>query len=234
MSTTSRPVAPSAAPPLVAGRRLDQATFHALYEAMPPGTRAELIGGVVYMASPASFDHFKASGRLVVAFGRYCESTPGVEFGDNASTILNDEAEPQPDAVLFVLPEYGGRIRITSGFITGAPELVAEVSKTTRFIDLGPKRAEYERAGVLEYVVRAYEPDEVIWHVLQEGNLVRIPPDADGLYRSRVFPGLWLDPQTLLANDLRGLRATVERGLASPEHQAFVARLAAARSSSRG
>ncbi len=33
------------APPrmLVEGQRLDQPTFHALYEAMPPGTRAELI-----------------------------------------------------------------------------------------------------------------------------------------------------------------------------------------------
>ena len=39
------------APPrtLVEGQRLDQPTFHALYEAMPPGTRAELIDGVVYM-----------------------------------------------------------------------------------------------------------------------------------------------------------------------------------------
>jgi hypothetical protein len=32
---------------LVEGQRLDQPTFHALYEAMPPGTRAELIDGVV-------------------------------------------------------------------------------------------------------------------------------------------------------------------------------------------
>ena len=37
---------------LVEGQRLDQPTFHALYEAMPPGTRAELIDGVVYMPSP--------------------------------------------------------------------------------------------------------------------------------------------------------------------------------------
>ena len=38
------------------------------------------------------------------------------------------------------------------------------------------------------------EPDEVIWHVLQEGRLIPVPPDADGLYRSGAFPGLWLDP----------------------------------------
>ena len=46
---TTMKAAPST---LVEGQRLDQPTFHALYEAMPPGTRAELIDGVVYMPSP--------------------------------------------------------------------------------------------------------------------------------------------------------------------------------------
>jgi hypothetical protein len=32
----------------VAGQRLDQPAFHALYAAMPPGTQAELLDGVVY------------------------------------------------------------------------------------------------------------------------------------------------------------------------------------------
>src|SRR5271156_1111031 len=39
-------------PPLENGDHLDQPTFHARYEAMPSGTRAQLIGGIVYMGSP--------------------------------------------------------------------------------------------------------------------------------------------------------------------------------------
>jgi hypothetical protein len=77
--------------------------------------------------------------------------------------------------------------------------------------------------------VRALDPDEVLWHVLRDRRLVAVPPDADGLYRSTVFPGLWLDPGALLARDGRRLRAVLDRGLATPEHAAFVARLAAAR-----
>ena len=50
--------------------------------------------------------------------------------------------------------------------------------------------------------------------------------DRDGLYRSKVFPGLWLDPAALLRGDLAGVLATLDRGLASPEHAAFVAKLA--------
>jgi hypothetical protein len=45
-------------PQLVNGERLDRATFHERYEAMPPKTRAELIGGVVFiMSSPVGRGH---------------------------------------------------------------------------------------------------------------------------------------------------------------------------------
>ena len=55
MSTTDRR---TNAPPLVHGQRLNRAEFHARYEAMPPETRAELIGGVVYiMSSPLGYPH---------------------------------------------------------------------------------------------------------------------------------------------------------------------------------
>jgi hypothetical protein len=39
-------------PPLENGDRLDQRTFHARYVRMPENCRAELIGGIVFMASP--------------------------------------------------------------------------------------------------------------------------------------------------------------------------------------
>jgi hypothetical protein len=96
------------------------------------------------------------------------------------------------------------------------------VSKATRYIDLGPKLEDYETAGVLEYVVRAWKPDSVIWHVARAGRLIAVGPGDDGLYRSERFPALWLDPRALLANDLAGVIATLDRGIASPDHAAFV------------
>jgi hypothetical protein len=83
---------------------------------------------------------------------------------------------------------------------------------------------------VLEYVVRAIEPDEVYWFTHEHGTLVRrAPSEADGLYRSVVFPGLWLDPAALLAGDRPRIRAVVDQGCRTPEHAAFVARLAVVR-----
>jgi Uma2 family endonuclease len=227
MSNRTTMKAPSA---LVEGQRLDQPTFHALYEAMPPGTRAELIDGVVYMPSPASLDHGFAQVPVIVWLDYFAEKTPGLQVLDNATTILGWKSEPQPDALLRVLPECGGRSHDEKGYVHGAPELVAEVSKATRYVDLGPKKADYERAGVLEYVVRAIEPDEIFWFGQEQGVLVARPVDDDGLYRSAAFPGLWLDPAALLTGDRRRLRAIVEQGCATPEHAEFVARLARQRS----
>ncbi len=223
----------SAAPKtLVEGQRLDQPTFHSLYEAMPPGPRAELIDGVVYMPSPASLAHGRAHVPVIVWLEYYAENTPGVEVLVTATTILGWKSEPQPDALLRILPECGGRTRDEQGYLHGASELVGEVSKATRYVDLGPKRDDYQRAGVLEYVVRAVEPDEIYWFGQEQGALVRRPIGDEGFYRSTVFPGLWLDPIALLEGDTRRLRSVVDQGCTTPEHAAFAARLAMVRESS--
>ena len=71
-------------------------------------------------------------------------------------------------------------------------------------------------------------PDEVHWFYRRGKTLVKRRRDRDGLYRSKAFPGLWLDPAALSRRDLAAVLAALERGLASPEHAEFVARLAAA------
>jgi Uma2 family endonuclease len=217
---------------LVEGQRLDQPTFHSLYEAMPPGTRAELIDGVVHMPSPVGRSHGSAQVPVLMWLGAYAANTPGVEVLDNATTILGWKSEPQPDALLRVLPECGGRSHHEQDFVHGAPELVVEVAKATRYVDLGPKLRDYEGAGVLEYVIRAFDPDEIYWYTQDQGELVQRPIGDDGLYHSIVFPGLWLDPIALLSGDTRRLLAVFDLGCATPEHGAFVARLTAGRDSS--
>jgi Uma2 family endonuclease len=220
-------------PPLVPGQRLHRAEFHRRYEAMPPDTRAELIGGIVVISSPVGYVHGRNSANVVTWINLYRRRTPGVDVGDNTSAALDDLGEPQPDALLRILPECGGRTRNEGRIIVGAPELVVEVSDTTRSKDLGPRREDYRRSGVLEYVAAVLDPGRVTWHVRRGDELVEVPPDPDGLHRSEVFPGLWLDPAALLADDLDGLIAALDRGLATPEHTAFVARLAAARGTPR-
>lgn len=214
---------------LIEGDHLEQSEFHRRYEAGPAGLRAELIEGVVFMPSPVGRGHGKAHVLAIVWLDRYAEVTPGVEVLDNTTTILSTESETQPEVLLRILPECYGQSQDERGFIGGAPELVVEIAEATRFVDLGPKLAAYERAGVREYIVRALNPDAIIWHSLRNGRLGPIAPDADGLYRSEVFSGLWLNPTALLSEDRVGLRAALEAGARTPEHAEFVARLAARR-----
>jgi len=217
-----------ALPPLMDGQRLDRATFHGLYEAMDQELGFELIGGIVYMAAAAGLRHGWFDSSAQFWLGCHEMHTPGVESLTNASVFFEDHGEPQPDAVLRILPECGGRTRDEGKYYAGGPELVVEVSDASLAKDLGPKLADYERAGVLEYVVMAMDPYRILWHVLREGRLVEVPPDPDGIHRSAVFPGLWLDPAALLARDKGAIQATVDLGVATPEHAGFVARLAAA------
>jgi hypothetical protein len=218
---------PSVVPPLRDGDRLTRTEFERRYHAMPEVNKAELIEGVVYMPSPVRHRHHSGPHfDLITWMGLYRIATPGIEGGDNGSLRLDMDNEPQPDAYLIVLPSHGGKVVIDDDdYISGAPELVAEVSASTMSIDLNGKRTAYCRNGILEYIVWRVEDREIDWFILREGQYDRLARDAAGIYHSEVLPGLWLDPTALVNGDLSAVSRVVQQGLASPEHAAFVAKL---------
>jgi Uma2 family endonuclease len=208
---------------------MDSDTFMAIYERMPEGFRAQLVEGVVLVASPMTDDHGGPNTHVSFWLGYYEARTPGV-LPRAATTIrLGPKNNPEPDASLRLPPECGGQARVEDHYIVGAPELVVEVSYSSRAVDLHDKRRAYEEAGVREYVVVDLAGARVHWLALRDGRFEDVAPGEDGLHRSEVFPGLWLDPQALVAGDAARLLAVAEQGTASPEHAAFVARLAEAR-----
>jgi Uma2 family endonuclease len=218
---------PTAPPLLEAGDRLDQKTFHARYEAMPPGTRAELIGGVVHMPSPLKIPHGQMHVRVIRWLNEYEDATPGTMTLDNATNILDEHSEPQPDACLLIIPSKGGQTRVENQYVVGAPELIVEVASGTESIDLHAKRTDYERAGVREYIVVVLRQAQVIWHIKRGEQFEELPAGPDGILRSEVFPGLWLDPAALLRLDNPRLLEVLRQGLSSPERAAFAVQLAA-------
>jgi Uma2 family endonuclease len=214
-------------PALENGDRLTRAEFERRYEAMPNLKKAELIEGVVYVPSPVRHrQHGSPHAHLIGWLFQYAAHTPGVEVGDNSSVRLDLDNEPQPDALLFIDPACGGQVRISAdGIIEGAPELVAEVASSSVSYDLHAKLHVYRRNGVPEYFVWRVLDREIDWFVLRAGQYERMPVDGQGLLRSEVFPGLWLEPAALVRGDLATVLATLQQGLASPEHAAFVIRL---------
>lgn len=217
-------------PPLENGDHLDQQTFHARYEAMGEDVRAELIGGIVYMASPQKRPHSWHEIKVHHWLSEYAEFTPGTEALGNPTDKLGPQSEPQPDGCLLILPEFGGQCWLDKDeYLNGAPELIAEIGSAAESIDLNSKKQDYEKAGVREYVMVALRMKKVFWFVRRRGKYKELVPGTDGILRSEVFPGLWLDAAALLHRDSKRLLAVVRQGLASPEHAAFAAKLAAAR-----
>ena len=146
-------------PSLIAGERLDRKEFHRRYRSHARRNPRELIGGVVHMPSQVGRDHGRVGAQAIVWLSRYEEFTAGVEVLDNVSVFLGDSGEPQPDALLRVLPALGGQSRDEGDFVAGAgidrrdcPRLASQgISKDTRrlieTLDRGlatPEHAEFQ------------------------------------------------------------------------------------------
>ena len=212
-------------PPLQSGDRLTRDEFERRYEAMPEGVKAELIEGTVYVMAPvnAVFHGIPQFG-LSAWLGLYWLSTPGVEGSDNTTVRLDIANDPQPDLYLRII-KSGSSVLGDDGYLNGSPELVVEVSASSASYDLGPKLNVYLRNGVREYIVQRTYDNAIDWFVLRRGIYEPLSPGSDGIYRSEVFPGLWLDSEALLRGDIPAFHRAALGGIASPEHAAFVERL---------
>lgn len=224
----AKPVMAPVLPPLENGDHLTRAEFERRYAAMPEVKKAELIEGKVYMASPVRIRHHGRphscmQGWLFV----YDAHTTGVAAGDNSTIRLDFDNEPQPDSLLYIEPDFGGQCRESAdGYLEGAPELAVEVAASTAAFDLYEKLNAFRRNGVREYLVWRVLDHEIDWFVLRDERYQRLDPGEDGIYRSEVFPGLWLDVTAMIGGDLQRVLAVLLEGLGSPEHQAFVEFLA--------
>jgi hypothetical protein len=213
-----------AVPPLKEGDRLTRDEFERRYDAMPELKKAELINGVVVMPSPVRHQqqgnpHIYLTGWM----GTYGFYTPGTSIGENSTIRLDQDNEPQPDDLLMIKPEWGGQARIDAdGYVAGGPEFVAEVAASSVNIDMNSKLQVYARNGVREYLLWRVLEQAVDWFVLRQGQFEALAPAAGGVLRSEVLPGLWLDTAALLRLDGLAVLQTLQQGLASPEHAAFV------------
>ncbi|NJK66796.1 MAG: Uma2 family endonuclease [Microcoleus sp. SU_5_3] len=212
-------------PALESGDRLTRAEFERRYAATPEKFKAELIEGVVYVASPVRVFHGNPHFNLITWLGVYSTATPGVSGADNTTTRLDLDNEPQPDVLLRI--EIGGTSTISDdGYIEGAPEIVAEIATSSATIDLGAKKNAYRRNGVQEYLVWQTFENRFSWFRLQAEEFVLIEPDADGIIRSNTFPGLWLAVPALLEGNMIEVLNVLQLGIAEDAHQAFIQELA--------
>jgi Uma2 family endonuclease len=205
-------------PLLESGDRLTRDEFHRIYSLRPDIKKAELVEGVVYVASPLRSDsHGEPHADVITWLGTYRASVPDVRLSDNATVILDGANEPQPDAALW---RQGPSVHLDDdGYIEGAPQLIVEVAASSASYDLHDKKEAYRRNGVLEYVVRRTRNRVIDWFRLDPatGDYALIQPDKRGVIESTVFPGLRLSVPKMLAGDLAGVLAELRPPMPSRE-----------------
>ena len=197
-------------PPLRTGDRLHRQEFERRYDATLGLKKAELIRGVAFVPGsvPACVGHARFD--LIGWLGRYEDHCASIEGGANPSIRLNDDNELQPDICLF----RRGPERIDQeGYLCWAPELVGDVLDTVTGVPMLAKLKAYAEFGTREYIVWRVLDRAIDWFILRGENFERLPLGPDGLFRSAVFPGLWLDPAAMAAGDRQGVVKAVEAGI---------------------
>lgn len=181
------------------------------------------------MASPVrAIGHARPTGAVVTWLGTYSAFTPRVSMLDNATVRLDLDNEPQPDALLRIDAEAGGRSYLSGDdYVEGPPELIVEVAASSAAYDLHDKLNAYRRNGVREYIVWRTFDGAIDWFVLADGEYRCRIPNVEGVVESRAFPGLRLAVAAMLADDLAAVLAELRRGIESPAHADFVAGLEA-------
>ena len=203
------------------GNHLDQPTFHRYYEAAGPDYRAELLRGVVYGASPISGSHAYFHVDSTAWLRYYTRRTLGTAAWSCASYILGGDSELQPDLSVTLKAPGVHPSAVPSPFHS-PPKLIVEVAYSSRAYDLFEKKSLYEEYGVEEYLVVSLAQRKVYWFARSGAQFHELQPDTNQVLRSVALPGLWLNVPALFEPDLEKVERTVDEGLRSPEHAAFV------------
>ena len=192
------------------GDRLTRAEFHRRYCARPD-VWAELVEGVVYVASPVRVLHGKPHALMMGWLTAYWAKHPELTVIDNTTTILDNKNEVQADAALYREEAEGAHVN-EGGYVEGAPQLMVEVAASSASYDLHDKMEAYRRNGVREYIVWRIMDGMIDWFRLKEGQYVWVEPDSDGIIESEHFAGLRLSVPKMLAGDLAGVLTDLNLG----------------------
>src|SRR5262249_40771867 len=151
-------------------------TFEDFCALVKDGQKADLIEGVIYMASPDNTDAnllFMWLGGLLDLFVE--ELDLGKVMGSRVACRLNDKDGPEPD-ILFVLKKH--QHRILRGHIRGSPDAAWEiVSPESIDRDYVKKWKQYERARVPEYwIIDELEQKVTLLRLTKRGKYRDVAP----------------------------------------------------------
>jgi Uma2 family endonuclease len=179
------------------------------------GQKADLIDGVIYMASPDTRLSNELNSFVFRLIADYIEAQQidGFAFFSRFACRISDLRAPEPDAG-YVVPERAHLVHDNE--MEGGPDIAVEVvSRDSRSRDYGEKRELYEAAGVSEYWIIDPLQRRVQFLGLRDGRYELLPLENNSIFRSNVIPGFWLNVDWLLTRPLPAAYRCLQEILAS-------------------
>jgi Uma2 family endonuclease len=175
-------------------------TFEEYFAWAPENRKTEWVDGEVieFMSTLARHAEIESFVFSLVSFFVNLRGLGRAYSGTFSMRVRDGRSSREPD-VFFVANEHLDRI--TRERLDGPADLVVEiVSEDSVTRDRRDKFREYANVGVPEYwIVEGREGFQGFeaYELVAPGRYRRIEPDPDGLIRSRVLPGLAVDPAWL-------------------------------------
>lgn len=176
----------------------DLVTFDEFCQLVPDGQKADLIDGVIYMASPDMRRSDKITKFVDHLLGGFVDArqTGGEVFGSRFAFKITEIRAPEPD-VAYVRPD---RLHLVEErCMNGGPDIAVEVvARDSRTRDYGEKRQLYQDAGVTEYWIIDPIQERVEFLRLSDAGYSITRLEDNRIYRSEALPGFWLNIDWLL------------------------------------
>lgn len=175
--------------------RRQRYTFEDFCALTPDEQKADLIDGVIYMASPDNIEGNDICGWLYRLLGDYLDEKElgGKPSINRVAYRLDPYSSPEPD-IGYIVPKKLEKVR--RGYIDCEPDVAIEiVSEDSEERDYHLKREKYQAAGVREYWIIDPLQEKVTFLRLSRDGFYKEARPRRGIFRSKVIPGFWFDPR---------------------------------------
>jgi Uma2 family endonuclease len=193
-------------------KRTGPYTFEDFCALVREDQKADLINGVIYMASPENTDANDLVGWLFMIIRGYARRKKlGRVFVSRVALRLADKHGPEPD-IAFIRTEHLDRVQ--RGGVEGPADLAVElVSPDSVERDYYLKRELYEAYGIPEYWIIDEMDQSVTLLRLKQKKYREVRPKKGELH-SEVLTDFWLRPEWLWQSPLPDEIETLEQILA--------------------
>ncbi|MEW6278365.1 MAG: Uma2 family endonuclease [Candidatus Eremiobacterota bacterium] len=180
----------------------DLVTVDEFYALVPDGQKADLLEGVIYLASPDSSINDRINQFLIVVLGGFVQAHRlGRVTGSRFAYRLTEHRAPEPDVAVVAASRVASVISPREGL--GPPDVAVEiVARDSRSRDYGEKKEIYQSSGVAQYWIIDPLQRRCEFHRLQSGRYGLVPLEENRIFRSTSVPGFWLDVDWLIGPDL--------------------------------